>query len=76
MQIELPADIVSQAEITSREARLALAIQLYADGRIDHGQACRVAEVRAGVLDQALAARNISIVIYPMVMPWRKRRAG
>lgn len=76
VHIEVPTDIVSEAELTAREARLALAIQLYADGRIDHAQACRLAEMRAGVLDRALAARNLSVVIYPMVVPWRQRRAG
>jgi hypothetical protein len=55
---------------------LALAIQLYADGRIDYTQARQIARVRARVLDQALAARNLSVVIYPLVIPWQQREAG
>jgi predicted HTH domain antitoxin len=76
LHVELPMDVVHEAELTVGEARLALAIQLYADGRIDHAQARRVADVRAGVLDRALAARNLSVVVYPMIAPWRQRRAG
>ncbi len=76
MQIDLPDNVVNDAEITLREAQLALAIQLYADGRVDYAQARQIAKVRARVLDQALAARNLSVVIYPLVIPWQQRQAG
>jgi predicted HTH domain antitoxin len=76
MQIDLPDNVVNDAEISLREAQLALAIQLYADGRIDYTQARQIARVRARVLDQALAARNLSVVIYPLVIPWQQREAG
>lgn len=76
MNIDLPDRIASAAEITRREAQLALAIQLYADGRVDYEQAREIAQVRSRVLDQALAARNLSVVIYPMVVPWQQRQAG
>lgn len=75
MKLELPDEIIHRAEVTVRELRMSLAIQLYADHRIDYHDACRLAEVVPAVLDRELSQRDISILRYPP-LPQQRRRAG
>ncbi len=77
MKLELPDDILLGAETTNQELRMALALQLYSDGRVDYADACRLAEVAPGIFDRELAGRDISIIRFPPLSTWReKRRAG
>ncbi len=77
MKLELPDDILLGAETTTQELRIALAVQLYSDGRVDYCDACRLAGVNSEVLDRELADRDISIVRFPPISVWREnRRAG
>lgn len=65
MRIEIPEDIVVRAQTNVVELRIALAIQLYADNRIDHTDACRLAGVTPAELNRELVNRAISIQQYP-----------
>ncbi len=75
MKLELSDEVIHQAEASSRELRLLLAVQLYAERRIDYHDACQLAEVLPAVLDRELTARNISILRYPPILK-RQRKAG
>jgi len=75
MKLELPEEVIRRAEASSRELRLLLAVQLYADRRIDYHDACRLAEVVPAILDQELSLRNISILRYPPRAK-QQRKAG
>ena len=63
MKIEIPDDIVYRAEASALELRVALAVQLYSDNRIDHRDACRLAGVSETVFRDAVgpiaAARGV-----------------
>lgn len=74
MKLELPDEVIRRAEATTRELRLLLAVQLYAENRIDYHDACRLAEVVPAILDKELSRRNISILRYPPIS--RRRKAG
>jgi predicted HTH domain antitoxin len=74
MKLELPDEVIRRAEVTTRELRLLLAVQLYADHRIDYHDACRLAEVVPSILDKELSLRNISVLRYPKIS--RRRKAG
>jgi predicted HTH domain antitoxin len=76
MKLELPDDVVSRAEISARELRLALATQLYSEHRIDHDDACLLAGVLPGILNRELAELDISIIRYPKVNTKRKNKAS
>lgn len=85
MRLSVPDDIVERAEAGAGELLLAMAIQLYADNRIDHADACRLAGLAAPVFNREIVTRGISIHIYPsaarlrLASPWRARhrkRAG
>jgi len=65
MRIEVPEDIVVRAQANATELRLALAVQLYADNRIDHADACRLAGISTAELNRELATRALSIQQYP-----------
>ena len=65
MDLEIPDDIVRRAEASEADLRLLLAIQLYADNRIDHADACRLANLSAGRLNGELLTRQIGIQQYP-----------
>ncbi len=75
MKLELSDDVIHRAEVTMRELRLLVAVQLYADRRIDYHDACQLAEVVPAVLDRELTARNISILRYPPIFR-QHRKAG
>lgn len=61
MKLEVPNYIVQQAEMTRAEFRLALAIQLYADNRIDHAHGLRLSGMAERLFDGELLSRGISI---------------
>jgi predicted HTH domain antitoxin len=75
MKLELSDDVIHRAEVTMRELRLLVAVQLYADRRIDYHDACQLAEVVPAALDRELTARDISILRYPPILR-QHRKAG
>ena len=76
MKLELPEDIIHRAEVTVRELRLMLAIQLYVDHRINHQDACQLAGIVPNVFSRELTERDISVHVYPDVLQEFKLRAG
>jgi predicted HTH domain antitoxin len=65
MRLELLDEIVNRAEATEADLLLALAIQFYADNRIDHTDACRLAGVPAAVFNRELLERALGVQQYP-----------
>ena len=65
MQIEVPDDIVKRAEVNATDLRIALAVQLYADNRIDHADARRLAGLSPERMSRELVDRDITIQLYP-----------
>ena len=76
MKLNLPDDIVARAELSQYDARLALAIQLYADNRIDHADACRLADIPPAALNSALLRTGLSLQQYPVHSLIDRRTAG
>jgi len=75
MRIFIPDDIVARAEATEIDLRLALAVQLYADNRIDHADARRLAGVTASELNRELLRLGLVVQEYPSA-DLRRRAAG
>jgi predicted HTH domain antitoxin len=71
MHLQVPDDILKRAEANGSDVRLAIAIQLYADNRIDHDDACRLADITPSSFNRELLQRAICIQQYP-----RRRNAG
>ena len=67
MNLTIPDDIVERAEAGGADLLLALAIQLYADNRIDHADACRLGGVSRADFNREIVTRGISIHLYPAV---------
>jgi len=76
MKLELPDNVMRRAGVTLRELRLAVAVQFYADHRLDYHDACRLAEVLPAVFDRELTRRNISILRYPPSSRQPRCKAG
>jgi len=76
MKLEIPDDIVRRAEVGARDLRLALAIQLYADNRIDFGDAAVLAGLTSGAFQQELLARGLSAQIYAVPQASRLRKTA
>jgi predicted HTH domain antitoxin len=56
---------VKRAEANGLDLKLALAIQLYTDNRIDHADACRLAGVSRADFNRELLERGLGIHQYP-----------
>ena len=65
MHLELPDEIVHRAEANAIDLRVALAVQLYADNRIDYADACRLAELSGEQFHRELILRQLSVQDYP-----------
>lgn len=76
MKLNLPDDIVARGELSEYDVRLALAVQLYADNRIDHADACRLADVSPAALNSALLVAGLSLQQYPTRRLADRRTAG
>ncbi len=76
MNLKLPNDIVARAELSEYDVRLALAIQFYADNRIDHADACRLAPLPPAEMDSALLRAGLSLQQYPVAHLSDHRSAG
>lgn len=75
MNLTVPDDIVQRAEAGRGDLLLAMAIQLYADNRIEHADACRLAGVSRADFNREIVIRGISIHLYPAIRQAR-RKAG
>jgi len=65
MRITLSDDILRRAEANETDIRLAVAVTLYADNRIDHADACRLAKMPPVIFNRELLNRGISVQQYP-----------
>ncbi len=65
MEIKIPDEIVRRAEANATELRVALAIQLYADNRIDYIDALELAGMPKPYFNKELLSRGLSIQDYP-----------
>jgi predicted HTH domain antitoxin len=69
MHVEVPDDIVLRAEANEIELRVALAMQLYVDNRIDHADACRLADLPPVAFNRELLSRAVCVQQYPPAGP-------
>jgi predicted HTH domain antitoxin len=76
MKLTIPDDIVLRAEVGEGDLRIALALQLYADNRLDHADACRLAQLTTGQLNEELLRAGLSIQQYPRVSIAPQRRSA
>ena len=65
MHLQLSDNILQKAQANRADLRLAIAIQFYADNRLDHADACRLAGVPTAGFNRELLHRGISIQQYP-----------
>ena len=75
MHLEVPDDIVRHAEVNASDLLIAMAVQLYADNRIDHTDACRLSGLSLDEMNRELVDRDITIQLYPPAASGR-REAG
>ncbi|NLW87793.1 MAG: hypothetical protein GXY38_13075 [Planctomycetes bacterium] len=61
MILNVPDDIVLQAEANATDLLTAMAVQLYADSRIDHLQACRLSGLAPVDLTRELVSRGLVV---------------
>jgi len=76
MRLAIPDDIVRRAELTAGDLRLALTVQLYADNRIDHADACRLARITPAELNHELLRLGLGVQQYPVGRTLSRRSAG
>ena len=67
MRLTIPDDIVQRAAVGEWDVRLALAVQFYADNRLDHADACRLAGVSAEAFNGELLRLGLGVQQYPAV---------
>ena len=75
MHVEVLDDILRKAQANASDVLLAVAIQFYADNRIDYDDALRLAGVSKAELNRELVRIGISLQLYP-AMPLPHLRAG
>lgn len=75
MLLPVPDAIVHRAEANASDLLVALAVQLYADNRIDYADTCTLAGLSPNALNSELVQRGISVQQYPAVHA-RRRQAG
>ena len=71
MQFRIPDDIVIKAQANITDISMAVAIEFYADNRIDHADACRLANASVEQFNRELLRRGLGIQIYS---PTQQRR--
>ncbi len=65
VQLNVPDDILRRAEVSALELYIALAVQLYADNRIDYRDACRLSGLSESAFNRELLERHIVVQQYP-----------
>lgn len=78
MRLFVPEDIVIRAEATEADILLAIAVQFYADNRLDHADACRLGRVSANELNRELLRQGLAVQQYdtPTLQMQQRRAAG
>ncbi len=61
MTLNLPDDILQRAGLTEQDCLLELAVHLYAERRISHGEALRLSGLSRRAFEEALAGHDISL---------------
>ena len=61
MQLTLQDDLVAAAHLTEQDARLTLAVSLYAEQRLTLAQAARLADLDRLSFQHALAVRQVDL---------------
>jgi len=74
MQVQIPDDIILKAQANATDVRLAVAVEFYADNRIDHADAHRLAGVTVEQFNRELLRRGLGIQIYSPIQ--QQRSAG
>jgi len=64
MQFLIPDDIVIKAQANLTDISMAVAVEFYADNRIDHADACRLANTSPENFNRELLRRGLGIQIY------------
>ena len=59
LSLDIPSDVLESARLTVREAKLELAIALFAGGRLSQGKAAELADLPAAEFQMHLGARRI-----------------
>ncbi len=65
MQIDLSDDIMARAQANTSDVRIAIALQLYSDNRIDHLDGCRLSRLSPKQFNAELLSRDLPIIQYP-----------
>ena len=73
MLFEVSDDIIRRAEVNATDLRIALAVQLYADNRIDYTDACQMAGLSSVAMNRELVERGITIQQYPQTSAHRRQ---
>jgi predicted HTH domain antitoxin len=63
MQFLIPDDIVIKAQANLTDISMAVAVEFYADNRIDHADACRLANTSPERFNRELLRRGLGIQI-------------
>ncbi len=75
VHVTVPDDILRKAEANATDVVLAVAIQLYADNRIDYTDALRMSNLPRVEFNRELVTRGIGIHLNPPARA-RRRAAG
>ena len=73
MQFLIPDDIIIKAQANLNDISMAVAVEFYADNRIDHADACRLANTSPECFNRELLRRGLGIQI---CTPVRKHRSA
>ena len=68
MRLELPDEIIRRCEMNEIDLRIALAVQLYGDNRIDHSDACRLAQLSPSAFNREILSRAVGVQQYPRIV--------
>jgi predicted HTH domain antitoxin len=72
MQVEVPDELLRKAQANTGDVLLAVAVQFYADNRIEYEDALRLAAMAPNELNRELVRRGISLQLYPNVQSPRR----
>lgn len=76
VRVDVPGDIALRAHANHADLRLAVAVQFYADNRIDRADACRLADLSSTDFNRELAGRGFGIHQYPSAESLHARRVA
>ena len=75
MHVEVPDELLRKAQANTGDVLLAVAVQFYADNRIEYEDALRLSAVAPIELNRELVRRGICLQLYPNTQSSR-RHAG